>query len=159
MKTDALKNKIENKSYQRTFSLQATENKIYDSILNIPLWWTEMYEGNQREAGEKFTVCFEPSVFKTMVVEELIPNKKIVWKVVDSLIDIPDLNNKTEWINTQIVWEISAIEKNTTLTLTHIGLTPKIECYTICESGWNSFTKSLIDLILKDVGTPFRPIS
>lgn len=152
----SLKDYLENKSYQISISLDATDNKIYESILNVPLWWTEMFEGSVRQQDEKFTVRFGSSVFKTMVVEELIPNKKIVWSVVDSLIDIPELKSKTEWINTKIIWEISIVEKETILWLTHIGLTPKIECYTICESGWYSFTKSLVGLITTGVGTPFK---
>ena len=38
-----------------------------------------------------------------MLVEELVQNQKVVWKVTNSLIDFPNLNNKTEWINTKII--------------------------------------------------------
>lgn len=116
-----------------------------------------MFEGVSNEQGQTFTIRFGPNVFKTMVVDEFIPNKKVVWKVTDSLIDIPELKNKTEWINTKIVWEISAQGNKTELQLTHIGLTPKIECYIVCEAGWHNFTNSLESYILTGKGEPFKP--
>ncbi|MEL7586202.1 MAG: SRPBCC domain-containing protein [Prolixibacteraceae bacterium] len=153
---NSLVNYLENASYKRSFSLNASDEKIFESILNIPLWWTEMFEGTADRQGGKFTVRFGSSVFKTMVVEELTPNKKIVWNVVDSVIDIPELNNKTEWIGTKISWEISTYQDKTVLELKHIGLTPKIECYTICENGWNGFTESLTEFINTGKGKPFK---
>jgi len=41
-----------------------------------------------------------------MLVEEAIPDKKVVWKCIDTLIDIAEHKNKREWIGTKIVWEI-----------------------------------------------------
>jgi hypothetical protein len=115
-----------------------------------------MFDGASNEQGQSFTIRFGANIFKTMTVEELIPNKKIVWYVIDSLIDIPDLQNKTEWINTQIVWEISTSNSKTKLHLTHFGLTPQIECYNICESGWHNFTDSLTGFINTGIGKPFE---
>jgi hypothetical protein len=143
--------------YKTRINFTSTESKIYNSLTkDIPKWWTEMFEGVSNEQGQTFTVRFGSSVYKTILVEELILNKKIVWRVVDSLIDIPDLKNKTEWINTVIIWEISAQQDKTLLTLTHVGLTPQIECYTICESGWQNFTNSLTDFINAGIGKPFK---
>ncbi len=156
---NSLVNHLENSSYKRSLPLSASDEKIFESIINIPLWWTEMFEGTADRQGRKFTVRFGSSVFKTMVVEELIPNKKIVWNVVDSVIDIPELNNKTEWIGTKIIWEISTHQDKTVLELRHIGLTPKIECYTICENGWNGFTESLTELIHTGLGKPLKTVN
>ncbi|MBS1496134.1 MAG: hypothetical protein JSU03_14340 [Bacteroidetes bacterium] len=79
-----------------------------------------------------------------------------MWIVTDSLIDLPALKNKTEWINTKIVWEIADRSNFTTLKLTHFGLTPQVECYEICIAGWGQFTNSLTDFINTGVGKPFR---
>lgn len=147
---------MKNENYQSSFSLDAADSTIYESIINIPLWWTEMFEGSSNEQRDRFTVRFGPAVFKTMVVDELIPNRRIAWNVVDSFIDIPELKEKSEWINTQIIWDIKPNQKNNTLTLTHIGLTRQVECYTICINGWQNFTSSLIDFIKTGVGNPFR---
>lgn len=153
---NSLKNYLEMENYQSTITLDAENKEVYESIINIPLWWTEMLEGTAAIEGEKFTVRFGHSVFKTIVVEELIPNKKIVWNVIDNYSDIPELNNKSEWIGTKIIWTISAKQNKTSLELTHIGLTPQVECYTICERGWQNFTDSLRALINTGIGNPFK---
>lgn len=144
-------------NFKKSIIIQATDNKVFDALTNsITKWWTEMFEGNSNEKGQIFTIRFGKNIFKTMAVEELIPNQKVVWNVTDSLIDIPDLKNKTEWINTKIVWEISSKDDQTLLHLTHIGLTPQVECYDICEVGWHNFTDSLTEFINTGIGTPFK---
>jgi hypothetical protein len=142
--------------FKKTIILQATKKSVYHALTNsITKWWTEMFEGSSNEQGETFTISFGTNVFKTLKVEELIPNNKVAWYVTDSLIDIPELKNRTEWINTKIVWEIATQDDKTELRLTHFGLTPQIECYNICEAGWHNFTDSLSEFINTGIGKPF----
>lgn len=81
-----------------------------------------MFEGTAEQPGQTFTIRFGSQVFKTMLVEELVSGKKVVWRVIDALIDLPDLANKTEWINTHMIWDISGTANGTVLQLTHVGL-------------------------------------
>ena len=144
-------------NFSKKIAVQAPDDNVYHALTNsISKWWTEMFEGVSNEQGQSFTIRFGPNIFKKMKVDELSTNKKIVWLVTDSLIDIPDLKNQTEWINTKIVWEIFSKESQTELTLTHFGLTPQIECYNICEMGWHNFTDSLVEFINTGNGSPFK---
>lgn len=144
-------------NFKKTIALETTANSIYEALTNaIDKWWTEMLEGISNQQGQIFTIRFGPNVFKTMLVEELVPGEKVIWRVTDSLIDIPELKNKTEWIDTRIVWEIFSADNKTVLHLTHFGLTPQIECYNICEMGWYQFTDSLKSFIETGKGNPFR---
>lgn len=144
-------------NFSKTIIFQATNHSVYDALTNaIAKWWTEMFEGVSNEKGQSFTIRFGTAIFKTMKVEELVPGKKVIWQVTDSLINIPELKNKTEWINTTIVWEINSIDGKTALDLTHYGLTPQVECFEICENGWHNFTNSLADFINTGVGKPFK---
>lgn len=142
--------------YTKKLEVAVTDEKLFESILNIPLWWSEMFEGIANKPGGRFTVRFGPSVHKTSVVEEIIPNRRIAWNVVNAYVDIPELNDKTEWIGTRIIWEISPKETGCELRFAHIGLTPDIECYTICESGWNNFLQSLIAYATSGAGAPYK---
>ncbi len=145
--------------FKKTITLQTTEHKVYEALTNgITKWWTELFEGISNTQGETFTIRFGASIFKTFLVEELIAYKKVVWLVTDTLIDIPELNNKREWLNTKIVWEISSKDNQTIVTLTHFGLTPQVECYTICEDGWQNFTQSLVAFIETGKGNPFKMV-
>jgi len=144
-------------NFKKTIIIQATDNKVFDALTNsITKWWTEMFEGTSNKQGQTFTIRFGTNVFKKMVIEELIPNKKVVWNVTDSQIDLPGLKNKTEWINTKIVWEISAQDNQTELQLTHFGLTLQVECFNICQDGWHNFTDSLTEYNNTGVGKPFK---
>lgn len=147
----------ETESFKTTLVLQAEEKKVYDGLTkSISKWWSEMYEGAAEQPGQTFTIRFGPQVFKTIVVEELIDRKKVVWRVVDALIDLPGLTQKTEWVNTCIVWDIFETTSGTKLDLTHIGLNPAVECYNICVGGWQSFLHSFEKFVTTGLGTPFR---
>ncbi len=154
---NSLKNHLEKDNFQHEIIVTASLEKVFESITNeIPLWWTEMFEGASSKLGEIFTVRFGSSVFKTMRVEELIPNKKISWLVTDTLIDIPELKNKREWLNTTIVWEFREDNTRTIIRVTHIGLNSTIECYGICSTGWRQFCDSLKLYLEKGSGMPFK---
>lgn len=152
-----LRKHVEEQNFQHQLSVSVSPEKAFEALTKkIPFWWTEMFEGVSDLEGELFTVRFGPSVFKTMRVEELIRNKKVVWFVTDTLIDIPELSNKTEWLNTKIVWELLTEDINTQIRITHFGLNPNIECYGICSTGWRQFCDSLKSYLEKGNGTPYK---
>jgi hypothetical protein len=152
-----LNNVLQNENFHHQMVVNAPDKKVFESLTSkISFWWTEMFEGASDKQGDVFTVRFGASVFKTIIVEELIVSNKIVWLVSDTLIDIPGLTNKTEWLNTRIVWEITQQKEKTLLKLTHIGLNSGIECYDICSVGWHQFTESLIAFTETGNGNPFK---
>ena len=88
-------------------------------------------------------------------VTESVPYKKLVWLVTDCYLDW--LNDKTEWKDTKIVWNISKENKSTKIEMTHVGLVPGIECYNDCEAGWNQYVgESLPKLISAAKGILFE---
>lgn len=144
-------------NYHDTIELDKASDKIYDALTDeIQKWWTEMFEGSAIQKGDTFTVRFGESVFKTMKVEELTINQRVVWYVESSLIAIPDLKNQTEWVGTTIVWEMVNKGSGSQLSLEHIGLNPTIECYNICTNGWKQFTNSLKLHVESGNGSPFK---
>lgn len=143
--------------YTQTIDIQTTAEKVYHALTSeIPLWWTEMFEGSSEKADDVFTIRFGENIHKTMRMKELIPNSKATWSVEDSLIALPELKNQTEWIGTTIVWEIAQKENSTEIKLTHIGLHKAVECYDICSGGWIQFTNSLKQFLETGKGNPFR---
>lgn len=143
--------------YIHEIEVNSTADRIYHALTQeIPLWWTELFEGSSSEAGNLFTIRFGDQIHKTMRVKELIHKTKIVWSVEDSLIALPELKNQTEWIGTTIVWEMEQKENSSVLMLTHIGLNPDIECYEICSNGWRQFLGSLTKFLETGEGTPYR---
>lgn len=153
-------NQIQNftvENFKKIISFKSTEDRVYNALTNnISKWWTQLFEGVSHQQGQSFTIRFGERIFKTMMVEELIPNQKVTWKVTDALIDFPDLDNKTEWINTKIVWEIYSNGNLTEVALTHFGLSPSVKCFNICQDGWQNFVQSLSEYINTGIGKPFK---
>lgn len=148
-------NSVEN--YTHVMEVNATADKVYHALTHeIPLWWTEMFEGSSSQVGGVFTIRFGDQIHKTMRIKKLTDNAEIVWLVEDSLIALPELKNQTEWIGTTIVWEIEQKNTITQVKLTHIGLNPDIECYEICAGGWQQFLGSLKKFLETGSGTPYR---
>ena len=145
--------------YQHTIQLKTDANQVFNALTKeIPLWWTEMFEGASNKKGQFFTVRFGENVFKMMEVKELVANTKVEWNVKDSLIAIPELKNQSEWIGTSIIWEIKPSSTLTVLKLTHKGLNQGIECYDICSEGWQQFINSLRTYIETGKGNPFKSL-
>lgn len=142
--------------YGCEIDMNATVESIYDALTNrIPQWWTEQFEGSADRQGSIFTVRFGDRVFKTMNVKELSSNARVVWSVVDAKLDIPGVDDPTEWIGTTIVWDILRQEDHTRVRLTHIGLRPIVSCHEICADGWRQFVASLKSYVESGAGTPF----
>lgn len=145
-----------NADYNKTIIVKNNAGQVFDALtLNIPLWWTEMFEGKSNNIGDRFTVRFGDNVHKTIEVTDMLLHKKLEWLVTDSLINIPDLTRKSEWTDTRIIWEMEPQNDETTLSLTHVGLTPSVECYDICVDGWMNFITSLKQYIETGKGRPF----
>jgi hypothetical protein len=70
--------------------------------------------------------------------------------------NLGSLSKKDGWRGTTIKWEIVAIETGSKVTLTHQGLILKLECYDICQAGWNFFLGSLKDYLETGKGNPYK---
>lgn len=94
-----------------------------------------------------------------MRITNIVTNKKVEWQCINQQIEtppgIPPLKNKKEWVGNTILWEITETESLTILNMTHYGLTPMVECYGICEQGWNQSLESIDKLIKNGTGMPF----
>lgn len=144
-------------NYTNTIEVKTTADKSYSALAHqIPLWWTEMFEGSSEQTGNVFTIRFGANIHKTMRVKESILSSNIIWEVEDSLIALPELKNHTEWIGTTIVWELVPTGENTQIKVTHLGLNPDIECYDICSNGWSQFLSSLKLFLETGKGTPYK---
>ena len=97
--------------------------------------------------NDKFTVPFGELngeiAFVDFMISELVPNKKVTWKVLDC--NLPWFKDKKEWNNTEVVFILSEENGKTTIDFTHIGLVPEVDCYEACEKGWDGhITRDLV---------------
>ena len=148
---------MENKNYHRTITVNASAAESMKKISQIGHWWKHDFIGSAEKQDDKFTVPFSElngeKSFVDFVVTEIVPNKKTIWKVTDC--NLPWFKDKTEWNNTEVIFEITYSADKTNIDFTHIGLVPDFECYEACEKGWDGHVKnSLVSFINEGKGMP-----
>lgn len=105
-------------------------------------WWTTHCEVSH-ETGGQSKFHFDKSFF-VMKNERLITNQEVAWECVDHHFESLEPITKTdEWIGTHIIFKLKENDKKwTDISFEHQGLTPALECYSDCESGWDHFLKT-----------------
>ena len=143
---------MEKKDFHRAITVKASAEEALRKIGQVNGWWAKNFVGSADRLNDKFTVRFGET-FVDFIISELIPNKKVVWKVTNC--NLHWIEAKKEWNGTEVVFEISAENGSTKIDFTHIGLIPGVECYKDCEVGWNGhITGSLVSFINDGKGQP-----
>jgi len=125
-------------SYCTSIVVNESAIEAYNKISRVNEWWAENFEGSAKNLGDIFSVRWGDT-FVTFKIAEAIPGKKVSWLVTDCC--LPWQNDKTEWTGTEVVFEISEENNATRIDMTHVGLTPEVECFENCQTGWNHYIK------------------
>ncbi|HTH57441.1 MAG TPA: SRPBCC domain-containing protein [Cyclobacteriaceae bacterium] len=143
---------MEKKNFHVTIKVHASPEEAMRSISQVNKWWAKKVKGRAEKQNDKFTVDFGET-FVDFQISELVPNKKVVWDVIDC--NLHWITNKKEWNGTKVVFEITPERNHAKIDFTHVGLVPGAECYSDCEVGWNGhLTDSLVSLINNGKGKP-----
>ncbi|MHA4843604.1 SRPBCC family protein [Flavitalea antarctica] len=141
--------------FNTTIVVDQTPAGVFQAVTNVRGWWSEEIEGGTAKQGDEFYYHFKDIHRCTMRLTEVIPDQKIVWYVVDNYFNFT--SDKSEWKDTQIIFEISRQDDKTQLKVTHLGLVPEYECYDICSNSWTRYIQeSLFNLITTGQGQPNR---
>lgn len=144
-----------NKDFNSSITAPITPAEAIKKIGNIPGWWGVTFTGSTEKQNDRFTVKMTGDSFFNFTVEELVPGKRVVWLVTDCY--MPWYSDKKEWTNTRLIFDLR--EKNGVIEIrfTHEGLTPEVECYKDCESGWVHWIKTSLFSYLTTGEGSFRP--
>jgi len=141
--------------FNSSISAQISADEAIKKISNVPEWWGVTFTGSSEKQGDKFTVKMTGDSFFNFIVSELIPHKRVVWLVTDC--HMPWYSDKKEWTNTRLIFDLKENNGVTALTFTHEGLTPNVECYKDCETGWTHWIKTSLFSYLTTGKGVFRP--
>jgi len=142
--------------YSTEMLVSAKPEFVYNAITKeIDKWWTEL-SNKALQVGEQLTVKFEKTTSWVMTVSEASPNQSLAWKVTEANHDLENISKKDEWKGTSIKWKIEKNGSGSKITFTHEGLFPALECYEICEGGWDYFLGSLKNYLETGKGNPYK---
>lgn len=144
---------MSNKNLVITVDVDQSAHEVFNAVNSVTKWWTENVKGKTSSLNDEFTVRFEDVHYSKQKLIEVVPDKKVVWLITESRLNF--LQNKEEWNDTRLVFDISAHGDKTRLQFTHVGLVPDIECYSDCSNAWGYYISgSLQKLITSGKGQP-----
>lgn len=139
--------------FTATILVDQTPEEAFDAITNVRGWWSEEIEGGTDKLNDEFIYHYKDIHYCKMRLIKLVPNQKAVWLVLDN--DFKFTQDKSEWKDTKIVFDVTEKGNQTEVRFTHEGLVPQYECYEICREAWTNYiTVSLRDLITSGKGQP-----
>lgn len=144
-------NNMENRSYSSTISVNKAAHDVFKAIQNFRGWWSQEVEGNTDKIGQTFFYHYKDVHLCKIKLVEMQEDKRLVYQIVDNEFNFT--KDKTEWINTRLIFELQPEDSKTKIVFTHKGLVPEYECYAVCNDAWTSYIQgSLKDFIETGTG-------
>ena len=142
-----------NKDFTTSIEVDQTPQEVFSAVINVRGWWSEEIEGSTEKLNDEFNYHFSDVHSCKMKLIEVIPNKKVVWLVLDNYFKFT--KDKNEWKGNKIIFDITEKNNKTQLQFTQLGLIPEYECFDICSDAWSKYIhKSLRNLITAGKGQP-----
>ncbi|MEL7538849.1 MAG: SRPBCC domain-containing protein [Pseudomonadota bacterium] len=144
--------------YHKQIRVAALPADAYRAITQeMASWWTKP-QGDLSEIGGVAKLTFPPQAsYWTFKTTALAPNERVEFECVDAyhiLTDKPE-SSTTEWLGTKLVFTLIPTGQGTTIEFDHVGLAPQLDCYDVCEEGWDFFfVNSLSAYLNSGVGKP-----
>lgn len=131
---------------KQNVAIKATPEKIFEAITTqdgLERWWAKQTIAKP-EIG--FVNVFTFGTFKNeMEVVQLIPNKKVEWKCINSI---------EEWVGTSISFDLEEKEDRTILRFAHSDWRAVTDTFAGCTYDWGRFLASLKSLCETGTGKP-----
>lgn len=144
---------MNSKDFTASILVDQTPETAFNAIKNFRAWWSEDIEGNSDQLNETFFYHYKDVHLCKLKLVEMLADEKLVYLVVDNEFNF--VKDKTEWVNTKLIFEISKEGEKTKVKFTHEGLVPAYECYNVCHDAWTSYIQgSLQTLITTGKGKP-----
>jgi uncharacterized protein YndB with AHSA1/START domain len=147
------------KNYQCEVEIAAPSAAVFEALTTekgLKGWWTTTCEIGKGVSAK--SVFRFGKTYNIMRTEKLVPNQEVIWQCLEQHHESAELTRKDEWAGTKVKFRIeSKSPSSSVLHFEHEGLSPQLECYAICEQGWNHFLKnSLKGYVETGRGGPFE---
>lgn len=136
--------------YNKRIHISATPEKVFDTLTTAAEfgpWWAPA-TGSAAEGG-KLRITFEGTEDPLeLVVKQATRPSQVTWEV-ESCAFLPD------WVGTTPAFTLSgSSDGGCDVQFQHEGLSPQLECYETCRTGWDQFLPSLRSYLETATGDP-----
>ncbi|HTK21243.1 MAG TPA: SRPBCC domain-containing protein [Mucilaginibacter sp.] len=144
---------MNNQDFTSAILVDSTPAEAFNAINNVRAWWSENVEGFTDQLNSVYYYYYKDIHHCTIKITELVPGKRVAWEVLDNYFNF--IADNTEWVGTQITFNIAEKDGKTEVIFTHRGLVPAYECYGVCFEAWTNYIQhSLQNLITTGTGEP-----
>ncbi len=123
--------------FTTSFTVAQSPQQVFEAINDVRSWWTGAIDGESEKVGDTFVYTYEDLHRSTQRVTELVPGRRVAWHVDDAFLSF--VNDGTEWIDTDITFDIERTGDMTEVRFAHVGLVPAIECFEACSTAWSHY--------------------
>ncbi|TDJ59195.1 MAG: SRPBCC domain-containing protein [Nitrospina sp.] len=147
------------KPYECKITINAPPAKVFTALTTaegFQGWWTADCEVATKP-GAQSTFRFGKTICVAQI-RKMVRDQEVHWHCVEYFLDFSMVSKTDEWVGTSMNFHLTAGPDNSTdLHFVHEGLTPELECYALCESGWGHFLKtSLKKFVETGKGEPYN---
>ena len=135
------------KNYTATITVDRSPKEAFDAIRDVRGWWSEEITGSTEKLGDEFKYHYQDMHRCTMKLVEVVPNKRVAWLVTDNFFSFTE--DKTEWKNTKVIFDIAKKGGKAEIRFTHEGLVPAYECYNVCSDAWGSYIRGSLKSLIE----------
>lgn len=114
---------VENQGFATAFTVDQTPEEALAAIQNVRGWWSEEIEGGTGKPGDEFTYRYKNVHHCKMKLTEVVPGKKVVWRVLDNYFNFT--KDESEWKGTESLFKVTQKGGKTEARFTHRGLVSK----------------------------------
>jgi hypothetical protein len=140
--------------YTTSFVVDQTPEEVFNAINNVRGWWGTDVQGTSDHVGDEFTYRVKDIHYSKIRITELVSSAKVAWRVLDTHLNF--VEDQSEWVGTNITFEISRVGDATEVRFAHLGLYPRFECFDVCSNAWSGLMHgSLRSLITTGTGNPY----
>lgn len=139
-------------NYMAVIEVPVSPQEASKLVSQVGQWWTKSFKGTAAKEGDTFSVSWGKT-FVDFILTDMVPGAITRWLVTDCNLDFQE--DKKEWKGTTVEWLFEQHPAGTRIQMTHIGLTPDVQCYEGCRKGWDQYVKtSLTQYIRTGKGQP-----
>jgi hypothetical protein len=124
--------------YTVAINVAKSPGEVFSCVNNPGKWWPEDFEGECTEVNDEFIVTSGDSHYSKNKVIELIPNRKVVWLVTDSIRKTDNFS----WTGTKYIFYLSSKDGSTLLEFTYDGF--------VLDDETDRLTQ-VCDMVIKDM--------